>query len=292
MCFVGAATNLLSCITFTRPHMRKNFNILLTVLSVSDGVGLILGGVAFTLIYVTRYSHFVGCSNVVLWTIKLGWGWGFILCKNMNLWLTVSVALVRYRSISRVAYSYFSKKHIALVCVVSFMLSTNIYLPWAFVPNKMSPEDDCVALLNPNDGIMSETLERVFLAINLFVPGICLLVASVLIISVVFKAQTRRETMSHGSSQRQSRTQTSRATTMILMMMSFSAVNQLNYLLAYITIYTQGLGLGLAVSQQLLDILYEIALFIQILNCSVNFFIYLILPSFRKTLIELFHFKK
>ena len=277
---------MLSCIVYSRPHMRKNFNILLIVLSVNDGIGLILAGVALCLIFVTRSSHFVNCSAAVLWIIKLGWGWGYILCRNMNLWLTLSVALVRYRSISRVAYATFTKKHIAVVYVVSFILSTNIYLPWLFVPETMSPEDDCVAILNPNPSIMSQSLEYFIHAINLFIPGLLLLVASILIISVVFKAQNRREKMSHATIADKARTQTSRTTTMILVMMAVSAVNQVNFISGFIAMYTEALG----VSQEALDIIYDIGISLEVVNCSINFFIYLILPSFRETLVKIFNF--
>ena len=106
MCLLGIVNNSLSIIVLTKPHMRNPINFLLTALATMDLLSLSFRLVYYIDVFVNDGHTCAPFASAVIDVIDIG---VFYTFHVSGIWLTVSLAAVRYMFVCRSQSASFSQ---------------------------------------------------------------------------------------------------------------------------------------------------------------------------------------
>ena len=284
ICSAGLIGNCLSVIVLTRPRMRRPFSILLACLATSDAIAVLTRGVLSAAKIHAKLHPDFECTQFYAYLDLTCRGLFTIFGRNMNIWMTLGVAAVRYRFISRMSKSDgITKKHICLIVLCAFIMSTHIHLVFFFVPKTSYYEDDCFQLVRFNTDLIDHKEMKVIHIVNILLPVVLLCVYTGLIISVICKAEKQRRLLTSQMYIRHHSNQTLRISVMILIMMSVSMFNVAILIVIYLNEFTV-----LTSPPEVIEVLGDVMFPCLGINCSLDFWLFLLSCEFRETLKSLF----
>ena len=282
LCLVGLVGNLLCVVVLTRRHMRKPFNTLLAILALSDAFALLNLAMMYALQLKYRYDNKVldvQCNEVIKYLHLLFLAFNKIFGRNINSWLTVSIACVRLYFITRKTNStQFTHKHVAVIVACVVLVATPSHIPIYFVPKHFERRGrQCITM----SGVFSFNVESIVHFISISIPSVLMMILSVLILVVICKGAKRRQRLTQTS--RQTNRQTVRATIMILAMIFMSLLSVVPLVVFYMDWYE--------IVEMSSWTNYYTWLFMEIfmaVNCSVDILLFSISSEFFNTLKSLF----
>ncbi|XP_061184732.1 G-protein coupled receptor dmsr-1-like [Saccostrea echinata] len=127
LCFIGVVFNIFNVIVWSRKNMRTSTNLLLTTLSVADGVSVFM-----YLLYVTYYFTATGPSDLIfhsksgMYLVVICFH-EFIAFHTFSNWITISLAIFRYIKVCHpnLGKKLCTKKRARLtICIV--FIATNL----------------------------------------------------------------------------------------------------------------------------------------------------------------------
>ena len=263
--------------------MRKPFNALLACLAANDGLAELMYLLHYIHGYLPDiYGHRFICTR--FYTISLYIMDGLVpVQKAMNVWLTLFIAFIRYKSISRMSNSaLLTYTKVVIIVLASVVLSTHIYIPYLFVPKDMFTVDNCLYIIYPNDDLIPDKVLHYTNAAILSITTLLLIILSFMIIFIVCKAEkTRRQMSSSTQSRSSARQKTSRLTYIILLMVAVSFLDIIpsNVLLLW--------DMGVVnYDFYIVNLFRALMNLFKYLNYSTNIIFYLISVEFRTTLVS------
>ena len=274
--------------------MRKPLNLILTTLAVVDTLGL-TSEAAITIFHSTRdynkWSSLPPCPSKHDQLIFMLHKYFYLCYISANIWLSVSVAVVRYivicrNSMSRNVFSMRQSK-ILVFCVITFSILINVPVSIGVEITSLWSEGDrdCYIL----GTLLSSSYSKVhqanyWISVFLFVaPCILLSVFTGLLMSTLISAGKKRRQLTSDYDQEQiskTKEETKRVTLMLIALVLTSLVIRLPALiLAVINIFSR--------ERLTYYALRGFWLLLILANSSVNILFYSVSRQFRSTLMSL-----
>ncbi|XP_021349447.1 probable G-protein coupled receptor B0563.6 [Mizuhopecten yessoensis] len=298
----GAIGNILSLVVLFQQRMRSATNFILAALSVSDLLFL-MHSLLFSGINIQIYLNPFKGKNVRNIMYPLFGAYGSLVTARITSWLTALLSMERFIAVHfpMKAKRFCSKKHtligIFLICIFTIIL----FLPYALkykVIEKTKRNKTYSILLKSDLGTNIDFFDVYGILMNIlfrFLPIFVLLVLNSLIIYVVKKTWTRRQSMTSNSSvqYKHGSGEQSHITIMLMIVTFLFAAcilpGALNSTATHI--WTEYSKFGKA--RNLKECVSYITYFLETLNSSVNFLIYMALSKkFCVTYKETFCCKK
>ncbi|XP_060082205.1 FMRFamide receptor-like [Ylistrum balloti] len=298
----GAIGNILSLVVLFQHRMRSATNFILAALSVSDFLFLI-HSLLFSGINIQIFLDPFRGKNVRNIMYPVFGAYGSLVTARITSWLTALLSVERFIAVHfpMKARRFCSKKHTLIAIFVIYIFTIIMFLPYALrykVIQKIKRNMTYSILLKSDLGANVDFYETYGILMNIlfrFLPILMLFILNPLIIYVVKKTWARRQSMTsnlsvqykHGSGEQ------SHITIMLMIVTFLFAAcilpGALNSTASHI--WTEYSKFGKA--RNLKECISYITYFLETLNSSVNFLIYMALSKkFCVTYKEMFCCKK
>lgn len=292
----GALGNILSLVVLVHHRMRSTTNLCLAALAVSDLL-LLLHSFTFSAFQIYGLRNPEEAQRLRVITYPVLGAYGSIVCARITTWLTTVLAVERCIAVyfPMQAKAINSRKGTLLAIVMIYIITAVAFLPSALqyrVLYQQGPANTTVPKLGFSTlGQKKEVMVPYSNAVNVmfrFVPLVVLIVVNALIIAAIRRTGVLRRNMSWNRGQVVSQEQ-NRITIMLLTVSGVFLVCTLPGALNTIVSRSMQEYSRLGRDSNLYFTISSVTYFLETLNSSVNFIIYMVFSTkFFRTYQEIF----
>ena len=212
LCVAGLLSNLLCIAVLTRRNMRSSFNTLLLCLALTDflGLGFYLAAI------LSRDAHPNCCETLsgfaMIITVEMICTF---LINNLNMWLTLSITMIRYIAISQMSFRFSIKQ--ARYVVLSVLCISLVHKTPSFALSVKESIDDRDT--TQDRSILDEASLNPASYINYILDCVAIVLLGIfssLIISVLYKGTQRHKKITRADARGSVWDQATRTTATIL----------------------------------------------------------------------------
>ncbi|XP_069132406.1 probable G-protein coupled receptor B0563.6 [Argopecten irradians] len=285
----GAIGNIISLVVLFQQRMRSATNFVLAALSLSDFLFL-MHSLLFSGINIQIYFDPFHGKNVRNNMYPVFGAYGSLVTARITSWLTALLSVERFIAVHfpMKARRFCSKKHTLIAIFLIYIFTIIMFLPYALkykVIKRTKRNMTYSILLKSDIGANVDFYEIYGIIMNIlfrFLPIIVLFILNPLIIYVVRKTWTRRQSMSSNSQHTQYKHASGEQSHITVMLMIVTFLFAICILPGAINstashIWTEYSKFGKA--RNLKECISYITYFLETLNSSVNFLIYMALSK-------------